>query len=96
VTFFLSTSLALLALSRRFTADPRWRGLSAYTGACGVLALVGFVVLGRFAFPDGAVLHDYAGLAQRTVIVLVTFPCLVVMARRLSALQSRPVNQRKA
>ena len=83
VTFFLSTSLALLALSRRLPKDSHWRGLAAYTAACGVLAFIGFVVLGRFAIPDGAPLHDYAGLAQRTVLLLVTFPCLVVLALRL-------------
>ena len=83
VTFFLSTSLAMLALSRRVSKDSHWRGLATYTAACGVLAFVGFVVLGRFAIPDGAPLHDYAGLAQRTVLLLVTFPCLVALAFRL-------------
>ena len=83
VTFFLSTSLALLTLSRRLTKDSHWRGLASYTAACGVLALIGFVVLGRFAIPDGGPLHDFAGLAQRTVLLLVTFPCLVALAVRL-------------
>jgi hypothetical membrane protein len=83
VTFFLSMSLALLVLSRRLAKDPRWRGLASYVLVCGVLALIGFVVLGRFAIPDDAPLHDYAGLAQRLVIVGVTFPCLVALAVRL-------------
>jgi hypothetical membrane protein len=83
VTFFLSTSLALVMLSRRMTRDPWWRGLARYTLVCGVLALIGFVVMGRFVIPDNAPLHDYAGLAQRLIIVLVTFPCLVTLAVRL-------------
>ena len=83
VTFFLSTSLALLALSRRLSKDSHWRGLAAYAATCGGLAFIGFVVLGRFAIPDGAPLHDYAGLAQRTVLLLVTFPCLMALAVRL-------------
>ncbi len=83
VTFFLSTSLALLALSRRLSKASHWRGLAAYAATCGVLAFIGFVVLGRFAIPDGTPLHDYAGLAQRTVLLLVTFPCLVALAVRL-------------
>ena len=83
VTFFLSTSLALLALSRRLSKDSHWRGLAAYAATCGGLAFIGFVVLGRFAIPDDAPLHDYAGLAQRTVLLLVTFPCLVALAVRL-------------
>ena len=83
VTFFLGTALALLVLSRRLANDPHFRPLATYTAVCGVLALVGFVVMGRFAMPDGAPLHDVAGLIQRVVILVVTFPCLVVLAVRL-------------
>ena len=83
VTFFLSTALAMLVLSRRLTRDPHFRTLAAYTAVCGGLALVGFVVLGRFAIPDGAPLHDVAGLIQRMVLLVVTFPCLVILALRL-------------
>jgi hypothetical protein len=36
--------------------------------------------------PDGAPLHGYAGLAQRAVILVVTFPCLVAVATRLTRL----------
>jgi hypothetical membrane protein len=83
VTFFLSISLAMLALSRRLAKDPQFRTLAIYTAVCGVLALVGFVVMGRFAMPDDAPLHEVAGLLQRTVIMVVTFPCLVILAVRL-------------
>jgi len=83
VTFFLGTSLALLALARQLSRDAHWRGLATYTATCGVLALIGFVVMGLLAIPEGAPLHDYAGLAQRTVLLLVTFPCLVALALRL-------------
>jgi hypothetical membrane protein len=83
VTFFLSSSLAMLVLSRRLAKDPRWRGLARYTAICGVIALIGFVVLGRFAIPDDAPLHDVAGLCQRLVILVVTFPCIVSLAVRL-------------
>ena len=83
VTFFLSTSLAMLALSRRLANDPHFRTLATYTAICGVLAFLGFILLGRFAIPDEAPLHDYAGLAQRVVLLLITFPCLVAMAVRL-------------
>ena len=43
----------------------------------------GFVAMGALAIPDTAPLHPYAGLAQRVVIVGVTFPCLVLLATRL-------------
>jgi hypothetical membrane protein len=84
VTFFLSSGLALLALSRAQRADAR-RGevVPRWTLVAGVLAFAGFVTLGAFAIPDGAPLHGYAGLAQRVVILTVTFPCLVALALRL-------------
>ena len=83
ITFFLSSSLAMLALSRRLAKDQRFRSLAAHAAVCGGLALVGFVVLGRFAMPDDAPLHELAGLLQRIVILAITFPCLVVLAVRL-------------
>jgi hypothetical protein len=86
VTFFLSSALALLALSRPMAADLRNRRLGTWCFVAGLLALAGFVVLGRFAIPDDAPLHGYAGLAQRTLILVVTFPCLVAVATRLTRL----------
>lgn len=83
VTFFLGSALAQLALGLTLRHDERWVGVARYAVVCGSLALVGFVVLGRFAVPDDAPLHDWAGLVQRAVIMLVTFPCLVAVAARL-------------
>jgi hypothetical membrane protein len=83
ITFFSSTSLAMLVLSRRLRKDPQFRTLATYTAVCGMLALLAFIVMGRFAIPDGAPLHEVAGLIQRIIILLVTFPCLVVLALRL-------------
>jgi hypothetical protein len=83
VTFFASTSLAMLVLSHRLAKDPRFRALAIYSAVCGALALAGFVVMGRFAVPDDAPLHDVAGLIQRATIMVVTFPCLVALAIRL-------------
>ena len=64
---------------------PRTRipDLATYTAICGGLALIGFVVMARFAMPDDAPLHDVAGLIQRVVLLAVTFPCLVILAVRL-------------
>jgi len=89
VTFFLSTALTLLVLPRRLGADPRWRSLSRYTALAGAAALTGFFVLGLLAIPEDAPLHDYAGIAQRIVILLVTFPCLVTLAVRLRTVCDR-------
>ena len=83
VTFFSCSALALLALSYTMRIDPRWRGPASYALASGLVAVAGFVVLGRFAVLDEAPLHAYAGLAQRLLLVLVTFPCVVAIAVRL-------------
>lgn len=89
--FFLGSALALLALARKMTADPAWRSLGGYTLAVGVAALAGFFVTGLFVMPDGAPGHPVAGLAQRALIVLVTFPCLVTTGLRLYRLTGAPV-----
>jgi hypothetical protein len=84
VIFFLSSGLALLALSRTLRADARWGGvLPRWTLVAGLLAFAGFLTLGVLAIPDDAPMHPYAGLAQRVVILTVTFPCLVALALRL-------------
>ena len=83
VTFFLSSGLALLALSRSLARDGRWGWLPRHALVAGLLAFAGFVTLGAFAIPAGSPLHLYAGLAQRVVIIVVTFPCLVLLAFRL-------------
>jgi hypothetical membrane protein len=83
VTFFLCSSLALVVLSVRMRRDANWRSLANYTLGAGCIALVCFVLLGRFAIPDDAPLHDYAGLVQRVTILLVTFPCFVTLGLRL-------------
>ena len=83
ITFFLTSATGLIVVSRRLARDPRWRSLAAYTLGCGVLALVGFVVMGAFVMPDDAPLHDWAGLGQRLIILLIVFPCRVVLSLRL-------------
>jgi hypothetical membrane protein len=89
VTFFLSSALALVVLSVRMRRDANWRSLANYTLGAGCVALVCFVLLGRFAIPDDAPLHDYAGLVQRATILLVTFPCFVTAGLRLLRLSHR-------
>lgn len=89
MTFFLGSALGLVVLSRQLRGDDRWRDLSPYTLACGVLALLAFAGMGTLVIPDDAPLHDWAGLVQRLLIVLVIFPCRVVLSLRLLALARR-------
>ena len=83
--FFLVSPVALILLSRRMRHDPAWRGLSTYTFVVG-LAMVGAAALMMtLVVPDGAPLHDQAGLAQRLIVLALLFPCRMVMAGRLLA-----------
>jgi hypothetical membrane protein len=79
---FVFNSLGLAVFSRRMRADPRWRDLSAYTLATGLIMLALFVALGAFAIGDQTPLHPWAGLLQRVLCVF-WFTCLVVLALRL-------------
>lgn len=82
-TFFLSSAIGLIVLSRRLARDPRWRGLATYTLGAGIVAQAGFVVMGVLVMPDDAPLHDWAGLGQRLLILVVLFPCRIVLSVRL-------------
>jgi hypothetical membrane protein len=81
--FFLSSAIGLIVLSRRLAHDPPWRSLATYVLASGVLAQAGFVLMGLLVMPDDAPLHDWAGLAQRALILIVLFPPRIVLAIRL-------------
>jgi hypothetical membrane protein len=83
VMFFLTSAVGLIVLSRRIANDPRWSGVATYTLVAGITALVGFVVGGMFVMPDDAALHQWAGLFQRALIILVIFPCRVVLSLRM-------------
>ena len=82
VTYFLSSALGLIMVSRRLAADPEWRDLAGYALATGVTGVALFVVMGVLVIPEDAPLHAWAGLAQR-IVLLVLFPCTVVLALRL-------------
>jgi hypothetical membrane protein len=87
LTFFLGSALALIVLSRRLAHDPRWRSLATYTLASGVVALAGFFMMGALVMPDDAPLHDWAGLGQRVLVLVVLFPCRIALGVRLLRVQ---------
>jgi hypothetical membrane protein len=80
--FFLSVGVGLVVMSRRLAGDARWRDLATYTLATGITLLILFVASGVLVGPDDAPLHRWGGLAQRLVL-LVWFPCTIVLALRL-------------
>ena len=87
--FFNSSAIALIVLSRRMAHDQRWRDLSTYTLIAGAVALASAVVMGTLVIPDDAPLHDWAGVVQRAVILLVLFPCRVILSARLLKIGTR-------
>jgi len=76
---FSGASTGFIALSRRLSADARWRSLAPYVLTTGLVMLILFVVLGAFAIEDGTPLHPWAGLLQR-VVVFVWFACTTTIA----------------
>jgi len=42
-----------------------------------------FIIMRVLVVPDDAPLHDWAGLAQRLLIIVILFPCWIVLAIRL-------------
>lgn len=81
--FFASSAVGLIVVSRRLVRDPRWRGIAPYTLAAGVVALAGLVFVSALVMPDSAPLDDWAGLAQRALIILVLFPCRIALSLRM-------------
>jgi hypothetical protein len=83
LTFFLVSPIALIMISRRMRHDPVWRPLAPYTFLSG-LVLAGLAVVNvGLVLPDDALLHDWAGLVQRIVILAVLFPCRIILGIRL-------------
>ena len=81
--FFLSGALGLIVVSRRLARDPHWRNIATYTLVAGIVALVGFAGGRALVMPDAALLHHWAGLYQRLIILAVVFPCRIVLSLRL-------------
>lgn len=81
--FFASSSIALIALSHRCAVDPRWRTIARWVLAAGVLAALSFPLMGALVIPDDAPLHDWAGLAQRLIVLAFLFPARIALALRL-------------
>jgi hypothetical membrane protein len=83
VMTFLGAGSGLVALSRRMGDDGRWRSLSRYTLACGVVIVALFPIMGALAMREGAPLRQVAGLLQRLILV-VWFPCVIALSMRLA------------
>jgi len=87
VTHFLAAAFGLIVLSRRLGQDPRWKDLGIYVLLSGLAMLALFTTHVVFAVGPGQPLHPFAGLVQRT-LVLIWFACLLVLAFRLRRLST--------
>ena len=83
--FFASSAIGLLMLSVTLRPHPAWRGLAVYTALTGVLAVASFFLMGALVIPEDAPFHEVAGALQRAVVLLLIFPCRVVLGLRLVA-----------
>jgi hypothetical membrane protein len=83
LTFFLGSTLALLAISFRVARDPRWRSLRVSIVAAAVVMIIGNVIMVRLVIPDDASWHDWAGLGQRILVVGILFPARIALSSRL-------------
>lgn len=89
--FFATAAVSLLALAPRLARDPLWRGLARYTLIAGAVAAAMFPVMGLLVVPDGALLHDWWGFAQRGIVFVVVLPARVLLAVRLLGVTRAPV-----
>lgn len=88
--FFLGTPLAFMVLSARLRRDPRWRPLARYALIAGVTLVVSAAVMSVLVIPDEAALHEYAGLAQRLVVLILIFPLRIALGVRQLTAQRGP------
>lgn len=83
MTFFTSSAVALIVVSFRLAKDPAWRGLALYARTAGIALLLSNPVMVLLVVPDDAPLNDWAGLAQRILVLGVLFPARIALSYRL-------------
>jgi hypothetical membrane protein len=83
ITFFTSSALALVVISFALARRAELRRLAMRVRLAGILMLVSNPVMGILVIPDGAPLHDWAGLAQRVIVLGLLFPARLALSYRL-------------
>ena len=81
--FFTSSALALLVISFALAQHAEWRRLAIPVRVAGILMMVSVPFMGALVIPDGAPLHDWAGLAQRLIVLGLLFPARLALSHRL-------------
>lgn len=83
MTFFTSSALALVVISFALGERAELRRLAMRVRLAGILMLVSNPVMGILVIPDDAPLHDWAGLAQRVIVLGLLFPARLALSYRL-------------
>jgi len=83
MTFFTSSALALLVISFALAKRAEIRRLAMPVGLAGILMLLSNPVMGILVIPDDAPLHEWAGLAQRVIVLGLLFPARLALSYRL-------------
>ncbi|MBT2500827.1 DUF998 domain-containing protein [Agromyces sp. ISL-38] len=81
--FFTSSALALLVISFALSKQTEWRKLAIPVRLAGILMLVSNPIMGILVIPDDAPLHDWAGLAQRGIVLGLLFPARLALSYRM-------------
>jgi hypothetical protein len=83
MTFFTSSALALVAISFVLARRTEFRSLAMPVRMAGILMLLSNPVMGILVIPDDAPLHQWAGLAQRIIVLGLLFPARMALSHRL-------------
>jgi hypothetical membrane protein len=89
MTFFTSSALALVVISFALGQREELRRIAMPVRAAGILMLLSNPVMGILVIPDDAPLHDWAGLAQRLIVLGLLFPARMALAYRLLRTSTR-------
>ena len=87
--FFTSSALALLVISFALSKQTEWRTLAIPVRLAGILMLVSNPIMGILVIPDDAPLHDWAGLAQRGILLCLLFPARLALSYRMLRLSEQ-------
>ena len=92
IAFFTSSAIALVVISFEIARRAELRRLAMSVRVAGILMLLSNPLMGILVIPDDAPLHEWAGLAQRVIVLGLLFPARFALSYRLlrtSALAAR-------
>jgi hypothetical membrane protein len=83
MTFFTSSAVALVVISFALAKRPELRRLAMPVRVAGILMLLSNPIMAILVIPDDAPLHEWAGLAQRAIVLGLLFPARLALSSRL-------------